>query len=62
MIAVGTNLLIYAHRTDAVFHQPARTALEGLALCPYHGVTERWSAGRDFSRFPALAVRNPLMA
>ena len=32
MIAVDTNLLVYAHRTDAAFHQPARAALEALAL------------------------------
>jgi hypothetical protein len=144
VIAVDTNLLVYAHRTDAAFHQPARATLEALAvgrsawaipwpcvhefisvvthprifktptpvehalsqmqalvdlpqvvmlsegdgyldrlsavaspartqggaihdariaaLCLYHGVTELWSADRDFTRFPELAVRNPLMA
>src|SRR5439155_11946386 len=31
------------------------------ALCQYHGVTELWTADRDFSRFPGLAVRNPLV-
>ncbi len=31
------------------------------ALCLYHGVRELWSADRDFSRFPALAVKNPLV-
>lgn len=30
------------------------------ALCLYHGVQELWSADRDFTRFPSLAVRNPL--
>ena len=30
------------------------------ALCLSHGVRELWSADRDFSRFPDLAVRNPL--
>ncbi|HKY38533.1 MAG TPA: TA system VapC family ribonuclease toxin [Polyangiaceae bacterium] len=30
------------------------------ALCIAHGVTELWSADRDFSRFSALRVRNPL--
>lgn len=30
------------------------------AICAYHGVTQLWSSDRDFSRFPALAVRNPL--
>lgn len=31
------------------------------AICLYHGVRELWSADRDFARFPALAVRNPLV-
>jgi len=31
------------------------------ALCQQHGVTELWSADRDFSRFPRLKVRNPLV-
>ena len=32
------------------------------ALCVRHGVSELWSADRDFGRFPALRVRNPLVA
>ncbi|MFO1267313.1 MAG: TA system VapC family ribonuclease toxin [Rubrivivax sp.] len=142
MIAVDTNLLVYAHRADAVFHERARTLIEGLAqgnapwaipwpcvhefiavvthprifktptpielalaevralaelpnlallaegegyldhleplaaaarlqggaiheariaaLCLHHGVSQLWSADRDFSRFPKLALRNPL--
>lgn len=32
------------------------------ALCVQHGVTELWSADRDFGRFPRLTVRNPLIA
>lgn len=31
------------------------------ALCLGHGVRELWSADRDFSRYPALRVRNPLV-
>ena len=31
------------------------------AICLQHGVTELWSADRDFSRFPALRVSNPLL-
>jgi len=31
------------------------------ALCQEHGVTELWSADRDFGRFPGLSVRNPLV-
>jgi toxin-antitoxin system PIN domain toxin len=32
------------------------------ALCMQHGVTELWSADRDFGRFPNLTVTNPLVA
>ncbi len=32
------------------------------ALCQLHGVRELWTADRDFSRFPRLQVRNPLVA
>ncbi|MGZ8260493.1 MAG: type II toxin-antitoxin system VapC family toxin [Caldimonas sp.] len=32
------------------------------AICLDHGVAELWSADRDFSRFPRLKVRNPLVA
>jgi uncharacterized protein len=31
------------------------------AICLEHGVRELWSADRDFSRFPSLTVRNPLV-
>jgi hypothetical protein len=31
------------------------------AICLQHAVEELWSADRDFSRFPALRVRNPLV-
>ena len=31
------------------------------ALCLYHRVDELWTADRDFSRFPELRVRNPLV-
>ena len=44
-----------AHLQGAVVHD-ARIA----ALCLYHGVRVLWSADRDFSRFPKLAVANPL--
>jgi uncharacterized protein len=30
------------------------------AICLAHGVTELWTADRDFSRFPQLRTRNPL--
>jgi len=143
VIAVDTNLLIYAHREDSEFHQAARGLVESLrhqsapwaipwpcvhefigiathpgiykpastlsealgfldalfasqqlqllsesdgyfeklraiaaaaqlkgpriheariaALCLHHGVRELWSADRDFSAFPQLTVRNPLV-
>ena len=31
------------------------------ALCLHHGVRELWTADRDFSRFPRLKTRNPLV-
>jgi uncharacterized protein len=31
------------------------------ALCRLHGVRELWTADRDFTRFPDLVVRNPLI-
>lgn len=36
--------------------QDARVA----AICRQNGVTELWSADRDFSRFQGLVVKNPL--
>ena len=32
-----------------------------VALCRLHGVRELWTADRDFSRFPGLTARNPLV-
>ena len=31
------------------------------AICLEHGVRELWTADRDFSRFPQLRTRNPLV-
>jgi toxin-antitoxin system PIN domain toxin len=31
------------------------------ALCVHHGVDELWTADRDFTRFPPLKTRNPLI-
>jgi uncharacterized protein len=31
------------------------------ALCLSHGVAEIWTADRDFSRFPSVVTRNPLI-
>jgi len=143
LIAVDTNLLVYAHRPESPFHDLARGALTELAegasswaipwpcvheffsivthahifktptpadvalaaltawrqaprltfigeteahleslgelvcagavrgpkihdariatICLAHGVRELWTADRDFSRFPALQTRNPLV-
>jgi predicted nucleic acid-binding protein len=38
--------------------KPSRLA----ALCLDHGARELWTADRDFSRFPRLRTRNPLVA
>jgi predicted nucleic acid-binding protein len=32
------------------------------ALARLHGVSEIWTADRDFSRFPGTPVRNPLVS
>jgi uncharacterized protein len=56
MIAVDTNLLVYAHREDSQWHDAARRR-----DLPHHGVRELWTSDRDFSRFPALTVVNPLV-
>jgi len=32
------------------------------ALCVAHGVTELWTADRDFSRFPRVRTKNPLIS
>ena len=143
MIAVDTNVLVYAHRSDSQWHEPAAAVLQRLAegkaawalpwpcvyeflavvthpkiyappsslpqaldqveawaespslvwltegeghwetlrqsllaskvrgpqvhdariatLCLRHGVRELWTADRDFSRFPGLRTRNPLL-
>jgi len=52
---VLTKLLQEGRVTGSLVHD-ARVA----AICIAHGVTELWTADRDFSRFPGLTVRNPL--
>ncbi len=32
------------------------------AICRAHGVQELWTADRDFSRFPSVTTRNPLVS
>jgi toxin-antitoxin system PIN domain toxin len=34
MIAVDTNILVYAHRVDSPFHEPAHESLSNLAAGP----------------------------
>lgn len=51
------GLMSAGHVTGGKVHD-ARIA----AICLSHGVSELWTADRDFSRFPELAVRNPLVS
>jgi hypothetical protein len=32
------------------------------AICLQHGASELWTADRDFSRFQALKIRNPVIS
>lgn len=50
------TLIVQAKVAGPLVHD-ARIA----ALCLQHGVSELWSADRDFGRFPALKVVNPLI-
>jgi predicted nucleic acid-binding protein len=95
VIAVDTNILVYAHRRDSEWHGPAVRTVTELAegaapwaipwpelrkllatarltgpkvhdariaaICLHAGVSELLSADRDFSRFPDLETRNPLI-
>lgn len=51
------NLALRARSRGPQIHD-ARIA----ALCLHHGVDELWTADRDFSSFPALKTRNPLVS
>lgn len=48
---------LQAARVSGPLVHDARVA----ALCLRHGVSELWTADRDFGRFAALRVRNPLV-
>jgi uncharacterized protein len=50
------ELLETSKVTGARIHD-ARIAV----LCAAHGVTELWTADRDFSRFPSVKIKNPLV-
>jgi hypothetical protein len=66
--------LVLIGETPRHFDQFAQTALPAqiagpkihdakiAAICLQHGVSELWTADRDFSRFPSLKTRNPLVA
>lgn len=49
--------VLFAGRVRGPVVHDARVA----AICIANGVTEFWTADRDFNRFPKLAVRNPLL-
>lgn len=51
------HLVLAAKATGPMVHD-ARIA----ALCLSHGVRQFWSADRDFSRFPLLKIKNPLVS
>ena len=53
---LASKVMTAAHITGPQVHD-ARVAV----LCLHHGVTELWTADRDFSRFPDLRMRNPLL-
>jgi len=56
----------YSIVTHPRIYDPPSTAPEALAaiaaICLSHGVTELWTADRDFSYFPELRTNNPLVA
>lgn len=60
MVAVDTNVLVYAHRREvrehaaAVVHD-ARVA----AICVAHGVVTLLTRDRDFGLFPELPTEDP---
>ena len=51
------RFLISTGKIEGPMVHDARVA----AICLSHGVRELWSADRDFSRFPELPKRNPLV-
>jgi hypothetical protein len=61
VIAVGTNILVHAHRQESPWNAAATACLLALAEeeMPWASLL---SADRDFSRFPGLVVRNPLVS
>ncbi len=47
--------------TSALLKGPRIHDARIAALCLHHGVNELWTADRDFSAFPQIKTRNPLI-
>jgi uncharacterized protein len=47
--------MLFAGKVAGPLVHDARIA----SICRAAGVVELWTAGRDFSRFPGVVVRNP---
>ena len=66
--------LVLLGETDGYWEELRRVVVTGrvagpqvhdarvAALCRHHGIDELWTADRDFSRFPDVTCRNPLLA
>ncbi len=65
LVLLGERIDHWAHLARLVLagaiRGPAMHDARIAALCVEHGVSELWTADRDFSRFPRLAARNPLI-
>lgn len=53
---ISRQLIVSSHIQGPQIHD-ARIA----GICIQHGVTELYTSDRDFSRFPPLRIRNPLV-
>lgn len=70
----GSRSLQLLHEGPGYFQKLERLCIDGrigggkihdariAAICLNHGVTELWTADRDFSLFPELKTRNPLVS
>lgn len=67
--------LLSCYQNQADYWQLLRSTLQGgrisgpqvhdarvATICQQHGVSELWTADRDFGRFPGVTVRNPLIS
>ena len=67
MIAVDTNILGYFEKLRDLtlagkIRGPKIHDARIAALCLNHGVSELWTADRDFTSFPTLHGHNPLIS